>query len=432
MPLSTAAARESIDVAAIRRQFPVFDQPLPNGQPLIFLDSAASAQKPRRVIEKERECYERYYANAGNRGDYQFAVHVDEELEQSRSKVRDLIGAAEPEEVTFTAGTTMSINLVASAWGRKFLKAGDEIVLSRMEHHANLVPWQQVAHEKGATLRYIDLTPDGQLDLNQFDQLLSKRTRMVAVSGMSNVLGTAPPIAEIAKRAKAVGALVLVDGAQSVPHLPTNVREQGIDFLAFSAHKLYGPSGVGVLYGRRELLEAMDPFLTGGHMIAEVHWDDSTWAGLPAKFEAGTMPIAQAIALGTAVDFVNEIGYAAIQAHDADLTAYGYQRLSEVEGLKLYGPAPPNRGPILAFSIAGLHPQDLANMVDRKGVAVRHGHHCTMPLHELLGVSATTRASFGVYSNREDVDVLIEAIEFARGKLNGRGRRAEGGGGKAQ
>jgi len=424
MPLSTArpaasssASGESIDVAAIRRQFPIFDQPLPNGKPLVFLDSAASAQKPRRVIEKERECYERYYANAGNRGDYQFAVHVDEELELSRAKVRDLIGAAEPEEITFTAGTTMSINLVASAWGRKFLKPGDEILLTRMEHHANLVPWQQIAHEKGATLRYIDLLPDGQLNLDPLDQLLSKRTRMVAVSGMSNVLGTAPPITEITKRAKAVGALVLVDGAQSVPHRPTNVVQMGVDFLAFSAHKLYGPTGVGVLYGRRELLESMDPFITGGHMIAEVHWDHSTWAGLPAKFEAGTMPIAQAIALGTAIDFVNEIGYPAIQAHDTDLTAYGYQRLAEVPGLKLYGPAPPNRGPILAFSIEGIHPQDLANMVDHKGVAVRHGHHCTMPLHGLLGVTATTRASFGVYSSREDVDVLIEAIEFARGKL---------------
>jgi cysteine desulfurase/selenocysteine lyase len=420
MPLSTArpaASSASIDVDAVRRQFPIFDQPLPNGKPLVYLDSAASAQKPRRVIEKERECYERYYANAGNRGDYQFAVHVDEELELSRSKVRALLGAAEAEEILFTAGTTMSINLVAQAWGRKFLKPDDEILVTQLEHHANLVPWQQIAHEKGATLRYIDLRPDGQLDLDRVDDVLTPRTRMVAISGMSNVLGTEPPLAEIAKRAKAVGALVLVDGAQSVPHRPTNVAELGIDFLAFSGHKLYGPTGVGVLYGRRELLESMDPFLTGGHMIAEVHWDHSTWAGLPAKFEAGTLPIAQAVALGAAVDFVNELGYAAIQAHDADLTAYGYQRLAEVPGLTLHGPRPPARGPILSFSIEGIHPQDLANLVDRRGVAVRHGHHCTMPLHSVLGVTATTRASFGVYSKREDVDVLIEAIEFARGKL---------------
>jgi cysteine desulfurase/selenocysteine lyase len=420
MSQSTAPC-ESINVESVRREFPIFDQPLPNGRPLVYLDSAASAQKPRRVIEKERECYERYYANAGNRGDYQFAVHVDDELEATRVKVRDFIGAAEPEEVLFTSGTTMSINLVAQAWGRKFLKRGDEILLTRMEHHANLVPWQQIAHEKGAELRYIDLRPDGLLDLDRLDDVLTSRTRMVAVSGMSNVLGTVPPIAEIAKRAKAHGALVLVDGAQSVPHLPTNVRELDIDFLAFSAHKLYGPTGVGVLYGRRPLLEAMDPFLTGGHMIAEVHWDHSTWAGLPAKFEAGTMPIAQAIALGSAINFVNEIGLPAIQAHDTDLTAYGCQRLAEIAGLTIYGPEPPQRGPIISFSVAGIHPQDLANLVDRKGVAVRHGHHCTMPLHGLLGVTATTRASFGVYSSREDVDVLVEAIEFARTKLKKRG-----------
>lgn len=414
--MSTAPC-ESIDVESIRREFPIFERPLPNGKPLVYLDSAASAQKPRTVIEKERECYERYYANAGNRGDYQFAVHVDEELEATRAKVRDFIGAAEPEEILFTSGTTMSINLVAQAWGRKFLNRGDEILLTRMEHHGNLVPWQQVAREKGAELRFIELRPDGQLDVDRLDEVLTPRTRMVAVTGMSNVLGTVPPVAEIARRARAQGALVLVDGAQSVPHLPTNVRELDIDFLAFSGHKLYGPTGVGVLYGRRSLLESMDPFLCGGHMIAEVAWDHSTWAGLPAKFEAGTMPIAQAIALGPAIDFVTEIGFPAIQAHDADLTAYAFSRLSEIAGLTIYGPQPPTRGPIISFSVAGIHPQDVANLVDRKGVAVRHGHHCTMPLHELLGVSATTRASFGVYSNRRDVDVLVDAIRFAQTKL---------------
>jgi cysteine desulfurase / selenocysteine lyase len=407
---------ESIDAERIRREFPIFDRPLPNGRPLVYLDSAASAQKPRRVIEKETECYERYYANA-YRGDYQFGVHVDEELEATRVKVRDFIGAAEPEEIIFTSGTTMSINLVAQAWGRKFLAKGDEILLTEMEHHANLVPWQQVAREKGAELRFVRLRPDGLLDVDHLDELLSRRTRIIAFTGMSNVLGTAPPIAEISKRAKANGALVLVDGAQSVPHRPTRVREMAIDFLAFSGHKLYGPTGIGVLYGRRALLEAMDPFLCGGHMIGEVFWDHSTWAGLPAKFEAGTIPIAQAIALGTAVDFVSEIGFPAIQAHDRDLTSYAFQRLVEIAGLTIYGPEPPHRGPIVSFSVEGIHPQDLANLVDRHGVAVRHGHHCTMPLHETLGVSATTRASFGVYSTRADVDVLVEAIQFARKKL---------------
>ena len=407
---------ESIDAERIRREFPIFDRPLPNGRPLVYLDSAASAQKLRRVIEKETECYERYYANA-YRGDYQFGVHVDEELEATRAKVRDFIGAAEPEEIIFTSGTTMSINLVAQAWGRKFLAKGDEILLTQMEHHANLVPWQQVAREKGAELRFVRLRPDGLLDLDHLDELLNRRTRIIAITGMSNVLGTAPRLAEISKRAKRDGALLLVDGAQSVPHLPTRVREVGIDFLAFSGHKLYGPTGIGVLYGRRALLEAMDPFLCGGHMIGEVFWDHSTWAGIPAKFEAGTIPIAQAIALGTAVDFLSEIGFPAIHAHDRDLTSYAFQRLAEIPGLTIYGPEPPHRGPIVSFSIDGIHPQDLANLVDRHGVAVRHGHHCTMPLHEILGVSATTRASFGVYSNRADVDVLVEAIQFARKKL---------------
>jgi cysteine desulfurase/selenocysteine lyase len=416
MSQSTAPC-ESINVERIRREFPIFDRPLPNGRPLVYLDSAASAQKPRRVIEKERECYERYYANAGNRGDYQFASHVDEELEATRAKVRDFIGAAEPEEIVFTSGTTMSINLVAQAWGRKVLGRGDEILLTQMEHHANLVPWQQVAHEKGAVLRFIRLRPDGLLDLDHLDEVLTDRTRMVAITGMSNVLGTAPPIAEIAKRAKAQGALVLVDGAQSVPHQPTHVRKLDIDFLAFSGHKLYGPTGVGVLYGRRSLLEAMDPFLCGGHMIGEVFWDHSTWAALPDKFEAGTIPIAQAIALGSAIDFITEIGFPAIHGHDVDLAAYAFLRLAEIPGLTIYGPEPPQRGPIISFSVEGAHPRDLAPYLDIKGVAVRHGHHCTMPLHELLGVPTTIRASFGVYSSRADVDALVDAIQFARKKL---------------
>jgi cysteine desulfurase/selenocysteine lyase len=415
MAQSTAPC-ESINVESIRREFPIFDRPLPNGKPLVYLDSAASAQKPRCVIDKERDCYERYYANA-YRGDYQFGVLVDEELEATRAKVRDFIGAAESEEILFTSGTTMSINLVAQSWGRKFLRRGDEILLTQMEHHANLVPWQQVAREKEARLRFIPLRADGLLDLDRLDDVLTDRTRMVAITGMSNVLGTAPPIAEIAKRAKAHGALVLVDGAQSVPHQHTHVRDLDIDFLAFSGHKLYGPTGVGVLYGRRGLLEEMDPFLCGGHMISEVFWDHSTWAGLPAKFEAGTLPIAQAVALGSAVDFISEIGFAAIHAHDIDLVAYAFLRLAEIPGLTIYGPEPPQRGPIVSFSIEGIHPQDLANLVDRKGVAVRHGHHCTMPLHGLLGVPATTRASFGVYSSRGDVDVLVDAIQFARTKL---------------
>lgn len=413
----STTTRDAIDVAGLRLQFPIFDRPLPNGKPLIYLDSAASAQKPRRVIEKEQECYERYYANAGHRGVYQLAERVDEELESVRAKVQELIGAAAPEEVLFTSGTTMSINLVAQAWGRKFLNAGDEVLLTEMEHHANIVPWQQVAREKGVQLRFLPLGPDGLLDLARLDEFLTKRTRLVALTGMSNVLGTVPPISEIVSRAKSQGALVLVDGAQSVPHLPTNVRDPEIDFLAFSGHKLYGPTGVGVLYGRRELLDAMDPFLCGGHMISEVFWDHSTWAALPAKFEAGTVPIAQAIALGAAIDFVNEVGFSAIEAHDSDLTTYAHRTLTEISGLRIHGPAPRQKGPIVSFTIEGVHPNDAATLLDHRGVAVRHGHHCTMPLHKILGVPATTRASFGVYTTRADIDALTEAIEFAKKKL---------------
>jgi cysteine desulfurase/selenocysteine lyase len=297
------------------------------------------------------------------------------------------------------------------------LHAGDEILLTEMEHHANLVPWQQVAHATGASLKYIPLTSDWRLDLDRLDEVLTDHTRIVALSGMSNVLGTVPPIREITARAHKRGALVLVDGAQSVPHLSTNVGELDIDFLAFSGHKLYGPSGVGVLWGRRRLLEAMDPFLCGGHMISEVFWDHSNWAAIPAKFEAGTLPIAQAVALGTAVDFVTGLGMPTITAHDADLTAYAQTRLTSVPGLRIFGPAPEHKGPIVSFAIEGIHPQDLANLVDRKGVAVRHGHHCTMPLHSRFGVSSTTRASFGVYTTRDDIDVLVDAIDFARKKV---------------
>jgi cysteine desulfurase/selenocysteine lyase len=406
----------AIDDAAIRAQFPILDRRLPNGQRLVYLDSAATAQKPQSVIDKERECYERYYANA-YRGDYQFGVQIDEELEATRAKVRDFIGASQSEEIIFTSGTTMSINLVADAWGRKFLKAGDEILLTQMEHHANLVPWQRVAQATGATLKYIPLASDWQLDLNRLGEVLTERTKLVALSGMSNVLGTIPPIREIAAAAHKCGALVLVDGAQSVPHLATNVGELDIDFLAFSGHKLYGPSGVGVLWGRRRLLEAMDPFLSGGHMISEVFWDHSTWAAIPAKFEAGTLPIAQAIALGAAIDFVTGIGMSAIHGLDWDLIAYAQGTLSAVPGLRIFGPSPAHKGPIFSFAIEGIHPQDLANLVDRKGVAVRHGHHCTMPLHSLFGVPATTRASFGVYTTRDDIDALVEAIDFARQKV---------------
>lgn len=369
------------------------------------------------MIEREREVYETFYANA-YRGVYRFGALVDEQLELTRAKVQQFIGAERPEEVIFTSGSTMSINLVASAWGRKFLRPGDEVLLNAMEHHANLVPWQQVALERGAACRYLPLTSDGRLDLSRLDEYLTRKTRLIAVTGMSNVLGTINPVRELARRAHDVGALIQVDGAQSVPHAAPHVTDDGIDFLAFSSHKIYGPSGVGVLYGRWDLLTEMDPFLMGGHMIDSVSLERSTWALPPARFEAGTMPIAQAIAMATAIDYVQQLGLDAIQVHERQLLEYAHQRLSAIPGFRIHGPAPEHKGAIVSFSIAGAHPEDLAQLLDRRGVFVRHGHHCTMPLHEWLGVPATVRASFGLYNTREEIDALAEAVEFARHKLH--------------
>lgn len=405
-----------LDVEAVRRDFPILQHPLPNGMPVNYLDTAASAQKPRTVIDREADCYANYYANA-HRGNYHFGVLIDEAVEGTRRKVQAFLGAAEPEEIIFTSGTTMSINLVASAWGRRHLKPGDEIVLNEMEHHANLVPWQKVAGETGALLKYIPLTDDGRLNLAALDDTFSGRTRMVAVTAMSNVLGTINPIGEITRKARECGALVLVDAAQSVPHLPTNVRDPQIDFLAFSGHKLYGPNGIGILYGRRELLEEMDTFLCGGHMIDQVFRDHSTWAQVPAKFEAGTLPIAPAIALGAAVDYVNALGLDAIDEHEHALLVRAHEKLSAIPGLRIFGPDPSAKGAIVSFAIDGIHPQDLSMLLDLKGIAVRYGHHCTMPLHDRLGVSATTRASFGIYNTLSEVDALVDGIEYARKKL---------------
>ena len=405
-----------LNITQVRKEFPVLHKPLPNGAPLVFLDSAASAQKPQCVIDKETEVYTNYYANA-YRGDYQFGVRIDEELEAVRAKVRDFIGAARSEEIVFTSGTTMSVNLVANAWGRKSLQPGDEILLTEMEHHANLVPWQQIARERGAKLRFLPITSDYLLDLSRLDEFLTDRTRMVAVTGMSNVLGTIPPLRELTAAAHRKGALIFVDAAQSVPRLPVDVQNPQIDFLAFSGHKLYGPTGVGVLYGRSELLREMDPFLCGGHMISRVGWEHSEWAEPPAKFEAGTLCIAQAIALGAAVDWVTELGMDRLVEHEHRLLLHALDVLPTVPGLKIYGPAADHKGAIVSFTVEGAHPQDLSNFLDRKGVAVRYGHHCTMPLHEKLGVPATVRASFAAYTTEAEIDTLVEALHFARKKL---------------
>lgn len=407
---------ERLDAHRIKRDFPALRRHVRDDVPVTYLDTASSAQKPQSVIDKEREVYEQYYAN-GYRGVYRFGDQVSRELEGARSRLQKFVGAEHLSEVIFTSGTTMSINLVAQAWGRKFLKAGDEILLNVLEHHANIVPWQFIARQTGAVIRYIPLTDDGQLNLSRLDEVLGARTRMVALTGMSNVLGTVPPVSEIARRARQVGALVLVDGAQSVPHMPLNVVKEQIDFLAFSGHKLYGPSGIGCLWGRRELLEEMDPFLCGGHMIERVTREDFTPNVLPSKFEAGTLPIAQAIALGTAVDYVAEHGLCHIHTHEQTLLRYATRRLEEIPGLKIYGPPTAHKGAIVSFTVENAAAGDLAQLLDLKGVCVRHGHHCTMPLHDHLGVPATVRASFAFYNTTDDVDTLVDAIQFARRKL---------------
>lgn len=401
------------DVRKVREDFPILAERMPGDVPLVYLDSGASAQKPRQVIDKIRECYETAYSNV-HRGVHTLGDRVTVALEESRETVRRYLNAESAEEIIFTSGTTAAINQVAYGWGRKFLQPGDEILLSVQEHHANFVPWQQVARWTGATLKLIPLTETGELDLAAFENILSARAKLLAVTAMSNVLGTINPIEKISAAIHSVGGKILVDAAQSIPHGPADVRHPAIDFLAFSGHKVYGPSGIGVLYARRELLEEMDPFLFGGNMIREVFDDHSTWADAPAKFEAGTIPIAPAIALGTALNYVSQFDSAALHAHEHALTASALERLSEIPGLTILGPELSKRGPIVSFTVEGVHPHDLGELINRKGVAIRVGHHCTMPLHRHLHIPASARASFGLYNTLEEIDTLAEAIQYAR------------------
>lgn len=400
----------------IRRQFPVLCQTLPSGSRPIFLDSGASAQKPQCVIDKEREVEEQYFANA-HRGTYQFGQRIDEEFEAARTTIARFLNAPSANSIVFTPGTTIGLNMIASGWGRRHVQPGDEILTSVMEHHANFVPWQQLAKERGATLKLIPLTVDGRLDMDRLDSVLTKRTRVLAITGMSNMLGTVNPIRELVRRARSVGACVVVDGAQSVPHLPTDVMADDADFLVFSGHKLYGPTGVGILYGKPERLEEMDPIIFGGHMISEVHIEETSWSAAPAKFEAGTMPIVQVIALGTAAEWVKRTGLAAIHQHEQILTKETMERLQTVPGITIYGPDVAHRGGIITFRIDGIHPEDLAAILDQQNVFARHGHHCTMPLHTYLGVSATTRVSLAAYNTVDDITALMNAIEFALKRL---------------
>lgn len=410
----------SLDVEALRRDFPILQAVLHGDQPLVYLDNAATTQRPRQVIDAISDVYETKYANV-HRGIHWLSDQSTDLYEDAREKVRHFIGAAHREEVIFTDGTTESINLVARSLGDGGfggkdggLRAGDEILLTEMEHHSNIVPWQQLAARSGAIVRWLPITDDGQLKLDELSALLNERTRIVAVTAVSNVLGTINPVAELIGPAHAVGAKVLVDAAQSVPHQPLDVANLGADFVAFSGHKMLGPTGVGVLYGRRELLEAMPPFLGGGSMIRRVTRDGFEPADLPAKFEAGTPPIVPAIGLGAAIDYLNRIGLPAIHEHEQRLTEYAHKLLGDFPGLRFLGPEPKHKAGIVSFVIDGIHAHDVAQLLDRSGVAVRAGHHCTMPLHKRLGINASTRASFYFYNTLAEVETLAQGLHEAR------------------
>ncbi len=406
------APERRVDFAAIRKDFPIFEQRA-HGKPLIYLDSTATTQTPRVVIEALEHYYETYNANI-HRGVYAIAEEATRRYEEVREKTASLLNARSSEEVVFTRGTTESVNLVANAWGRANLGSGDAIVLTEMEHHSNLVPWQMIARERGAKLRFIPIDGQGRLDLGGLDKLLDGPVKLVALTHMSNVLGTINPVAEIIRRAHAAGALVLVDAAQSVPHLGVDVRQLDCDFLAFSAHKMIGPTGIGALYGKRELLAAMPPFLGGGEMIREVRLEGSTWNDLPWKFEAGTMNIADTIAFGVAIDYLKNIGFDAIADHTRGLAAEAMRALEAIPGVTIYGPPAGERGGIVAFTLDDIHAHDVATVLDHEGVAVRAGHHCAMPLHTKLGVAATTRASFYVYNLPADIEVLADGVRKAK------------------
>ena len=397
----------------VRRDFPLLQRSV-DGKPLVYLDSAATSQKPWVVLEALQRYYEGYNANV-HRGLYRIAERATLAYEEARAKVAAFIGAP-PEELIFTRGTTEAINLVAYSYGDAYVRPGDEILVTEMEHHSNLVPWQLLAQRRGARLRFVRVRPeDGTLDLDSLDRCLTERTRVVAVTHQSNVVGTINPVRDIAERAHAVGAVVLVDGAQSVPHMPVRVQDLGCDFLAFSGHKMCGPTGIGALWGRRELLEAMPPFHGGGEMIERVELEKSTYKDPPHRFEAGTPNIADAIALGVAVDYLQAVGMEAVRAHEKALVRYALAQLAEVKGLRLYGPRDPElRGGAVAFSLEGVHPHDVAQVLDGEGVCVRAGHHCAQPLHRALGVAATARASVYLYNTPEDIDALVRGLERVR------------------
>jgi cysteine desulfurase/selenocysteine lyase len=404
------------DVELLRKDFPILERRVHDGVPLVYLDSANTSQKPRMVLDTLAEFYEQHNSNI-HRATHALGEEATEAYEGARMKVAAFIGAPSADEVIFTKNSSEALNLVANvlAWGPRGLKAGDEVVITEMEHHSNIVPWQLLCERTGATLRWFGVTDEGRLDLSNIDELINQRTKVVSFVHVSNVLGTVNPVALIAARAHAVGALVVLDASQSVPQLPVDVQALGVDFLAFTGHKMLGPTGIGVLWGRRELLEALPPFLGGGEMIETVTMQGSTYAGLPHKYEAGTPPIAEAVALGAAVDYLSAIGIDAVAAHERQITAYALEALKGVADLRILGPTEPvDRGGAISFTLGALHPHDVAQILDGHGVAVRAGHHCGRPIHQRFGVSASTRASFYVYTTESEIDALVSGLDEAK------------------
>jgi cysteine desulfurase/selenocysteine lyase len=403
---------DQLDPEIIKQDFPIFKRRI-YGKPLIYLDNAATTQKPRQVIEAIREFYQNYNANV-HRGVYRLSVEATEAFENARAKVARFINAKDS-EIVFTKNATEALNLVAYSWGLCNLKRGDRILLTEMEHHSNIVPWQLVAKHTGAVVDYIPINEDGLLVDEEVDRLLNLEPKIVSITQASNVLGTINDVKEIVEKAHKVGAIAVVDAAQSVPHMRVDVKELGCDFLAFSGHKALGPLGVGVLYGKRDLLKDMNPFLGGGDMISRVWLSGAEWNELPWKFEAGTSSVADVIGLGAAVDYLNSIGMSRVRAHEVKLTEYALKRLSEISDIRIYGPRDlDKRSGVISFNLSGIHPHDLATILDEEGIAIRAGHHCAMPLMTKLGVAATARASFYIYNSGSDIDALVEGLYKAR------------------
>ncbi|HKZ44858.1 MAG TPA: cysteine desulfurase [Anaerolineales bacterium] len=399
----------SLDVKRIRTEFPILEREVHQGVPLVYLDSTATSQKPSVVIDSMDSFYRTNNANI-HRGIHVLAEESTAKYEESRGRIANFINAQSAKQVIFTRNTTESINLVAYSWGRANLNQGDLVILTEMEHHSNLVPWHLLAAERGIRLEFIPVTDDGYLDLQVYEVLLKQEPRLVSFTHMSNVLGTINPARKIIQMAHAVGAITLVDGAQSVPHIPVDVVDLDMDFLAFSAHKMLGPSGIGVLYGKLDLLEKMPPFLGGGDMIKAVHLRTFTPNSLPHKFEAGTPAIAESVGFSAAVEYLEKLGMEKVETHEQEIIHYALERLEEIPGIRVYGPSAKDKGAVASFSLDDIHPHDVSQILDRYGLAVRAGHHCAQPLHERLGIPATTRASFYIYNNFQEVDKLVEGI----------------------